>query len=715
MKKCKKIPVIMQMEALECGAASLAMVMAYYKKWVPLEKVREDCGVSRDGSLASNILKAAEKYGLKTRARRLGMIGVKEDVTYPAIIFWNFNHFVVLQGFTDKYALINDPARGRLKVSMEEFDHSFTGVCMEFEPTENFEPGGKPESVLKFAGERLQGSKRMLLFVMIVAALAGLVNVLMPAMSRYFMDAVLDRGDTVAFQGLMTALILLLAFALLAESIHEISLLKVRAKLSVSGNSSFFWHLLKMPVRFFSQRSIGDLANRQALNDTVAETLISKMAPLLINFMLLIIYLIVMVRISLPLALTGIGAVLVNLALARSISRRKVETARINLRDTANVYASTISGIDMIESIKVAGAENSYFEKWSGYVAAENESAVREEKESRILTQLPQLIQAFCNIMILITGIWLIMHSRLTAGMLVAFQAILLQFLSPVGELIGSMQKFQEMRTSMERIEDVMKYEEAPESGVELGDSTDWQKLSGDIELKNVTFGYSRLAKPLLKDFTLHIHPGQKIAVVGMSGCGKSTVSSLIAGLYEPWEGEILYDGKPRSQIPKEVFTGSLLMVAQEAVIFDGTISENIKFWDDSVEDFEMVLAARDAQIHDEILQRPGSYEYQISEGGKNFSGGQRQRFEIARALAGDPSVIILDEATSALDAKTEYEVIKALKARGITCIVVAHRLSTIRDSDLILVMEQGEIKERGTHEELMKLDGLYRKLITTE
>lgn len=712
--KCKNVPMIMQMEALECGAASLAMILAYYKKWVPLEQVREDCGISRDGSTALNIIRAAKNYGLNYKAHNKSMKGIMEDTSYPTIIHWNSNHFVVLQGFSKKYAFINDPARGKVKIPLEEFEASFSGVCLQFEPGESFIPGGKPESVMKFASKRLQGSKAMIVIVMLTAALTAFGSLTLPAFSRLFTDQVLTASSSSIISAFLAAVLLLFIFQILAGVFNALYLNKLQGKLAISSNSSFMWHMLKMPMRFFSQRMAGDLAGRQALNDSVAETLISKIAPLFINILLLIVYFIIMIRYSLILSAIGVSAVILNLITAHIISKHRIDTTRIRLRDESNLYAATVSGIDMIESLKVAGAENGYFEKWSGHAAASNDTEVREERENRFLSQLPVLVQTLSDIFILTVGVWLIMENEFTAGMLIAFQAILLQFLTPMNTLIESMKSFQEMRTSMERIDDVMKYKEDVESRVEYDENESYRKLSGKIEIKNITFGYSRLSKPLLTNFSLTIHPGDKVAVVGMSGCGKSTIAKLVSGLYAPWEGEILYDGRKRLDIPKEVFKSSLMVVDQDITIFEDTINDNIKMWDDAIEDFEVILAARDAQIHDDIMKRPGAYEYKLREGGKDMSGGQCQRLEIARVLAGDPSIIILDEATSALDAKTEYNITKAIKSRGITSIVIAHRLSTIRDSDLILVMENGIVKESGKHEELLRQNGLYAQLITT-
>lgn len=716
-KKRITVPVIMQMEALECGAACLAMILAYHGKWLPLEQVRSDCGVSRDGSKASSIAKAGRSYGLEVKAHRYGVDALKEHVTYPAIIHWNFNHFVVLCGFTKNAAVINDPARGTVKVTMEEFDHSFTGVCIEFTPGDNFEKSGKPESVLKFLKDRLANTTESVIFVMITAALIAFVGLVTPVFSRIFTDQILPGHNMHWLAMLLVAMFLAAIFRMIVGLLNEVYLYRIKGKLAIVSNASFMWHMLHLPMNFYAQRMVGDLTERQKLNDQIAETLIAKIAPVFIQIVLLVFYFIIMIRYSVLLTFVGCIAILLNLLASQIASRIRIETTRVRMRDESKVNSATMSGIDMIESIKSAGAENGFFERWAGFQASSNIQAVKQLKNDSFFLSIPVLIQELSNAFILTLGVWLIMKGKFSIGMLVAFQSLLQQFMMPVENLLDIGQSIQETRTSMERVQDVMKY--APDNSYTKtfseADVTEFEKLTGAIELRHVTFGYSKLEEPLLKDFNLIIHPGDKVAFVGPSGCGKSTIAKLISGLYEPWEGEILYDGKKINEIPRASFSGSLAIVDQEITLFEDSISENIKMWDKSIADYEVILASRDAQIYQDIMDRPEGYEHKIDAGGRNFSGGQCQRFEIARVLAGDPTIVILDEATSALDSKTEYEVTKAIKNRGITTIVVAHRLSTIRDCNEIIVLEHGQIKERGTHDELYKLGGIYSQLITIE
>lgn len=709
------VPVIMQMEALECGAASLAMVLAYYGKWLPLEQVRFDCGVSRDGSNARNILKAARSYGLAAKGYRYEPNDLRRDGKFPCIIHWNFNHFVVLDGFRGNKAILNDPAKGKYAVSLKTFDDSFTGICLLFEPTEDFTPGGKPPSVLAYAKKRLKGAGSAVAFAAITALITAITGVISPAFSRVFVDRLLTGKNPEWFIPFIIGLSLLGILQLVVGWINAVYSLKINGKLAMVGSTTFMWKVLRMPMEFFSQRMAGDIQGRQSSNASIAGSLVNTFAPLALNAVMMVFYLVVMIRYSLLLTVIGILSVLINLVFSNIISKKRINITRVQMRDSGKLAGATVAGIEMIETIKASGAENGFFEKWAGYQASANTQQVKFQKLNQLLGQLPALVSSVCNTAVLMVGVYLAMQGRFTVGMIMAFQGFLGSFISPATSLISAGQSLQEMRTEMERIEDVMRYPTDVPEDEPVSDNCEYDKLSGNIEMKNVTFGYSRLAEPLIENFNLSLKTGSRVAFVGSSGCGKSTLSKLISGLYKPWSGEILFDGKKISEIDRSVFTGSLAVVDQDIILFEDTIANNIKMWDNSIEDFEMIMAARDAQLHEDIMQREGGYQYKMTEGGKDFSGGQRQRMEIARVLAQDPTIIILDEATSALDAKTEYNVVNSIKDRGITCIVVAHRLSTIRDCDEIIVMDNGRVAERGTHDELMKKGGMYAELVTNE
>ena len=711
-----RVPVVMQMEALECGAASLAMVLAYYGRWVPLEQVRLDCGVSRDGSNAKNVLLAARSYGLAAQGFRCEVDALRSEMTYPCIIHWNFNHFVVLDGFKGKYAYINDPARGEVKVSMDEFDRSFTGVCLQFAPGPDFKPGGRRKSTIDFARNRLRGVGAAVAFVILTTVIGYLFGLINPIFSRFFMDRLLtgeNRELLMPFLGLMALLGAAQVTIAWAQAIYS---RKINGKMAIVGSSTFMWKVLRMPMEFFSQRLAGDILQRQGTNASIAAVLVNTFAPLVLNTAMMFVYLVFMLRFSVMLTVVGIATIMINLGVSQLISARRVNITRVQMRDSGKLAAATVSGIQMVETIKSSGAENGYFQKWAGYQASVNSANVRYARLNQYFGMIPELVSSLANAAVLVLGVWLAMQGKFTLGMVYLFQGYMNSFMAPATTLISAGQTVMEMRTQMERVEDVMEYPtDVNYSDAPLSEEKDYSKLTGRIELKNVTFGYSRLSEPLIRDFSMSMEPGSRVAFVGTSGCGKSTLSKLISGLYQPWSGEILFDGKPIGDIDRSVFTGSVAVVDQEIVLFEDTIANNIKMWDESVEDFEMILAARDAQIYDDIIAREGGFYGRLIEGGKDLSGGQRQRIEIARVLAQDPSVIIMDEATSALDARTEYELVKAVKDRGITCIVIAHRLSTIRDCDEIIVLDKGQVVERGTHDELYAKGGFYTELISSD
>ena len=713
-KKVADVPIIMQLEALECGAASLSMVMAYYGKWVALEQVRVDCGVSRNGSNAKNICKAAAKYGFKTKGYAYNVKKLRERGKFPAIIHWGGGHFVVLDGFQGNKAVLNDPAKGLVKVDLETFDKVFTGIYIEITPDEGFEPGGKRKSIFSFAKKRLKGAAPLVAFFAITTIVFYLFTIVNPVLNQVFVDSLLGGNNPdwlLPFIFIFGGIGLLQIIVTAVQSLYQY---KIRGKLDLIGSTTYMWKILRMPIDFFSQRMVGDLQQRQNENASIAETLVNVFAPLLFNTIMLIVYLVVMINKSWILTLIGVATVLINIFVSQYISKVRVNISRVQARDNARLGAMTSKGIEMIETIKSNGAESSYFSSWQEAADSVYTQNLKMAKTNQFLGLIPAFVSMLANYSVLILGVYLTISGNFTFGSILAFQGLLSSFMSPAMTIISSGQTLQEMRTSMERVDDVMEYPLDPNVTREI-QTEHITKIKGNLILKDLTFGYSRLDRPVLTNFNLEIKRGQKVAIVGSTGSGKSTISKLISGLYAPWSGEIIYDGKRIEEIDHEIFTSSIAVVDQDITLYEDTIMNNLKMWDQSITDYEVIMACNDAQIHKTIAARQGGYNAPVLEGGKNFSGGEKQRMEIARSLAMDPSIIILDEATSALDAKTEFDVVKAIKERGITTIVIAHRLSTIRDADLIVVLDHGHIVEQGNHDQLMANKGAYYDLVTNE
>jgi NHLM bacteriocin system ABC transporter peptidase/ATP-binding protein len=710
MGKTVRVPMVMQMESLECGAAALSMVLAYYGKWIPLEQVREQCGVSRDGSSARSLLVAARKYGLEAVGYRVSPEGL--EGMQPAIIHWNFNHFVVFRGFKHGLACINDPAAGPVEVTMDDFCRSFTGVALEFKPTDAFVAEGAPISILSYVRKYLSGAKEAFWLTLMFCLLAAFVAISVPLFTNIFFDEILSGRNRDWGRVFILAMTGVALFSFLLELLKDKYSKRIAGSLALKGNVSYVQHLLHLPMKFFAMRYVGDLQQRQHLNESITKSLVDVLAPQLINISLLVLYLVVMFSYSVTLSLVGIMAALFNLALIQWFAQKRVNLIRTTEQSEGKYFSATVSCIDNMESIKAAGAETGFFAYWSGLWAQKfNRANDADDLEIR-MGVIPVFIQGLIDASVLILGAVFILKGELTIGMLMAFQGFMGSFITPVSEVVSASQKIIEMRSQMERVDDVMKYPEdirGDEGHLAEG------KLGGEVELRHVTFGYSPMQPPLIEDFSLHIEPGHSVAFVGSSGCGKSTLAKLVTGLYKPWSGEILFDGRPIESISSEELTNSVAAIDQNIVLFDDTVAQNIRMWDQSIEEFTLMMACNDAQIRTDIVSRPEGFATRLVKGGQNFSGGQRQRMEIATALAKEPVVLILDEATSALDPKTEDEVMAAVRMMGPTMIVIAHRLSTIRDCDEIIVMDHGKIVQRGTHDELKDQEGLYRELMNSE
>ncbi len=704
-----KTPTLIQMEAVECGAASLGIILRYFGCFRPLEVLRVECGVSRDGSKASNILKAARGYGLEVKGFKCEPDKLR-DMPLPMIVFWNFNHFLVVEGFRGDYVFLNDPAYGPRKVTVEEFDQAFTGVVLTFQPGPKFKKDGRKPSLTSGLVNRLSGSFGPLSFLIVTGLAMVVPGLILPTFSRLFVDNVLIGNMEGWIKPLLIGLGLTALFRASLTGLQQHCLLRLESKISLVTSSRFFWHVLQLPIAFFSQRSAGDIGSRVAVNDTVARMLSGELATGVINMMLIGFYALLMIQYDLVMTLVGICIAALNFVFLIYMGRRRVDENMRLLQDKGKFIGTAMDGLQLIETLKASGLESDFFSKWSGYQAKVVNAEQRMGAMNALLMAVPPLLAGINTAVLLGIGAFRIVDGDMTIGMLVAFQSLMQSFLMPVEDMVNLGSEFQQLEGDMTRIDDVLGYKVAGNRGTE--EEPDQARLSGRIEIKNLTFGYSPLAAPLVAGFDLSLAPGDRVALVGSSGSGKSTISNVVAGLYEAWDGTILFDGKPREEIPAGLMSNSLAMVDQDISMFSGTIRDNITMWDTTVTERDLLGAARDAGIHNDIAARTGGYESLVTEGGKNFSGGQKQRLEIARALAVNPSILILDEATSALDTESERYVDEQIRRRGCTCIIVAHRLSTIRDCDEIIVLEKGQVVERGTHEAMKEAGGPYSRLI---
>ncbi|WP_185288348.1 NHLP family bacteriocin export ABC transporter peptidase/permease/ATPase subunit [Chryseobacterium lactis] len=720
-KKAKlvKVPTVLQMESVECGAASLSIILGYFGKFVPLEKLRIACGVSRDGLKATNIIKAAKEFGLDAKGYAKSIEKLMQVQT-PAIIFWNFNHFLVLEGFTKNKVYLSDPAQGRYQVTHQEFDDAYTGVVLTFNPTESFERGNEKKGLMSALAERISNSKLSVIYLILASLFLVIPGLVIPSFIKIFIDKYLVNG----YSGFVMPLLLVMGAVLLVNSalvyIQQYYLLKLETKLALTTSSKFLWHVFHLPIAFFTQRYSGEIGNRVSLNDKVAKLLSGDLANAALNVIVVIFYAFLMFSYDVPLTLIGILMAGINVVALRYVSTARKDGNRRLSNENGKLLGTTTSGISMIETLKASGRENDFFTNWIGYLAKVTNAQQELGWLTVRLNAIPPLVTSLTTTLILGVGALRIMDGEMTLGALVAFTYLMSNFISPVNQLISVGTMLHETESDMNRIDDVMNYEQddqflKKEDENKTVKEESNSKLVGYFEMQDVTFGYNTTMPALIENFNLKLKPGSRVALVGGSGSGKSTVAKIASGLYRPWKGEILLDGKNREEIPRNVITESLAVIDQEVLIFNGTIKENIAFWDATISDKSIIQSARDAAIHDVIAARNDAYDSSVLEGGSNFSGGQRQRLEIARALATNPSILVMDEATSALDPTAEKTVMDNIKKRGCTCLIVAHRLSTIIDCDEIIVMEYGKIVERGTHQDLMKLNGVYSKLIETK
>ncbi|ARV57828.1 NHLP family bacteriocin export ABC transporter peptidase/permease/ATPase subunit [Nostocales cyanobacterium HT-58-2] len=715
-----KTPTLLQMEAVECGAAALGIILSYYGCYVPLTELRQECGVSRDGITAINLVRAARNYGLEAKGFKKELDALLE-LPCPYIIFWNFNHFLVVEGFQANRVYLNDPATGPRSVSLVEFDEAYTGVVLVMQPGPNFRKQGRKFNILLSLGDRLKSAWVALAYCVLAGFLLVIPGLATSAFTQVFVDNVLVQGLQDWLRPLLLGMLLTAVIKGILTWLRFLHLRRLKIKLAMGMSSKFLWHILRLPISFYGQRYAGEIASRVSINDRVANVLSGQLATTTIDCVMLIFYAAIMIWYDWLLTAIGICFALVNLLVLQWMSRRRVDAHTQLTQELGKIAGLSIAGLKSIEVIKASGLESDFFARWAGYQAKATNAQQELGLQNQTLTVLPPLLSALMSMVLLVVGGLRVMDGHLSIGMLVAFQSLMISFLAPVNNLVNLGSTLQELESDISRLDDVLHNSTDPQTQPEeiIDESSVSRenkfRLQGYVELRNVTFGYSRATPPLIQNFSLSIKPGQRVALVGGSGSGKSTIAKLVSGLYEPWEGEICFDGYLRSQIPRQVLSNSIALVEQDIFLFGGSVRDNLSLWDTTLSDRHLRRACKDAVIHDVILSKPGGYDGELLEGGVNLSGGQRQRLEIARALVNNPSILVLDEATSALDAETEKMIDQNLRLRGCSCIIIAHRLSTIRDCDEIIVLDRGQVVQRGTHETLRLLAGKYAQLLNSE
>ncbi len=721
-----RTPHIPQLEAAECGAASLGIVLAHFGRWVPLEELREACGVSRDGANAAGIVRAGERYGLRVRGWRKNAESL-DDVDLPAILFWEFNHFLVLEGVSGGQYHLNDPANGRRSVSRSTFDEAFTGIVLTAERMPSFRAGGEPPSLVRALWPWLRETRGALASVTLAGLLLAVPALALPILLGIFVDEVLIGSDRGRGAWIIAAMLLAGVTVYLLTWLQQAMLRRIAIRLAITHAQRLLWRLFRLPTQYFAHRFAGDLASRLSLIDQIAASATGQLMSTVVELIVSALLFVLMVVYD-PLIGVIVGAIaLGNVAVTRVLSRRRLDQNRQLRREQALLFGIETSGLRQIDSIRATAAENDFFARWSGYQARELTARQRFTELGYLNAALPRFFVALSGMAVLGLGGWRVVEGDLTIGELFAVYMLASSFLTPIGRFVQFADAFQLLEADLQRVADVLGAEEDVALTAAEAHQRDAQpgavaslngrpQLAGRLQLHNVSFGYRRDADPLIDGLSLTIEPGQRIAVVGPTGSGKSTLLRLINGEYTPWSGEILFDGVPAREIPRPVLAASLATVDQQVVLFDGSVRDNLTLWNAAVADTDLIAAARDAMIHEGIVGRSGGYDAHIQEGGRNFSGGQRQRLEIARALVNRPSLLLLDEATSTLDAATEERIDDALRRRGCSCLIVAHRLSTIRDCDQIIVLDRGREVQRGVHVDLIaEPDGIYAQLVQSQ
>jgi NHLM bacteriocin system ABC transporter peptidase/ATP-binding protein len=706
-------PTVIQMEAVECGAAALGILLGYFGKHVPLEDLRVACGISRDGSTAKNLVLAAATYGLTGAGRRMEIAPLMQ-LGRPVIVFWAFQHFLVVDGFERRgrrtVVRLNDPANGPRRMSLAEFDEGFTGIVLDLVPDDSFTRGGRQERTLPLLLGRMSRTGRGLPLVLLASVVLVVPGVVAPVLAQYFIDSVYGGGGSVLPVVLGVAVCALATLILACVQTHYLRL--TEARIALSSSTRFVHRLLRLPIGFFLQRRAAELARRITSNDDVAQVLTRDLVITVVNLLLIAVYGTVLLAQDVPLALLAMSVALVNLVVLRAVMRSRVDASTALNAEEGRLAVATLSVLSSIETVKASGTEPGSFVRWAGFMAKVTTESQRLGVPTAMLTVLPPLLATVNSGLVLLFGGLRAADGAITVGLLFAFQTLLAAFSRPLTQLTNQVGRLQSMTSQLHRLRDVEAYDVDPAFRTSAGTHG---RLSGALRFEGAAYAFGPLAPPLIQDLSFALEPGLRMALVGESGSGKSTVGRLAAGLVEPTEGRILFDGRSRHDWSRQSVAASVSYVDQRITLFEGSVRDNVCFWDPDMPDEQIVAALRDAEILNEVSRRAGGMNTSVAEGGANFSGGQRQRLDLARALVTNPTLMILDEATSAMDPVTERAVMDNLRRRGCALLVIAHRLSTVRDADLILVMHEGRVVEQGRHDELMAAQSHYHRLVEAE
>lgn len=712
-RKQQRVPTILQMEATECGAASLAMVLASYGRWVPLEELRAECGVSRNGANAKSVVQAARRYGLTASGIALDLHNLPNE-QFPLIAHWNFDHFLVVEGTGPKGVYVNDPAQGRRLVSWKEADRALTGLVLRVAPGPDFQAGGRKPSVSSGLKWRLAGSSKGLAYLYVAGLAVAVPTLLSPMALQAFVDQFLVNG--LSQWAMLSVITLLVAmFLMLWLSFWQgIVARQVTQVLSVRQATMLVAHALRLPVSFYSQRYSGEIAARLHLVDSVSSVAAGQLIPAILGLVTSGAVTVALLLYAWPLAIVAIAAAAIVMVVLKLSARVRSDQAITLGREQAALSGAISYDLRTIDTLKATGGDELATRSILGLISRRNEAEVTLLKSGSLLGAVPGFVTAAAGAIIIGIGGVMVTQGSLLVGQFIAVVSLLPIFLAPLGTWVAMGSTLQQMGASLARLDDLLDQPvdpTSPEIGAVISPPQTPAEGSS-LELRNVSFSYAPGSPKAVNDLSLVVTPGRRVALVGASGSGKSTASRIAVGLLPPTEGEVIIDGVALPDAPPGFLAGRLGYVDQEIVLFAGSIRDNITLFDDSIPDEAVRAAAIAAGVHEEIERRPNGYDATVADGGRNLSGGQRQRIEIARVMVMKPGILILDEATSALDPIVEKKVMDAVIESGAGVLVVAHRLSTVRDCDEIIVMTGGNVVERGTHAELMAAEGEYARLV---